>query len=95
MFPEKFVDQLPAVLADAPPIPGEEARYAQLLAVIDAANKDLKLKAAMTEAAAEAEMELVKPPRPVFPTQFEIPTRHQLSRGMTVCMTFFFSAREG
>jgi hypothetical protein len=61
VFPDKFVDQLPAVLADAPPMPGEEARYAQVLAVIDAANKDPKLKAAMTEAAAETEAELVKP----------------------------------
>jgi hypothetical protein len=61
VFPEKFVDQLPAVLADAPPMPGEEARYAQVLAVIDAANRNPKLKAAMTEAAAETEAELVKP----------------------------------
>ena len=29
--PEAFVDTLPAVLADAPPLPGEEARYAQVL----------------------------------------------------------------
>ena len=29
VFPEKFVDELPLVLADAPPLPGEEARYAQ------------------------------------------------------------------
>src|SRR5262245_27192177 len=61
VFSEKFVDQLRAVLADAPPMPGEEARYAQVLAVIDAANKDPKLKAAMTEAAAEAETDLAKP----------------------------------
>src|SRR5215470_15766470 len=26
VFPEKFVEQLPLVLADAPPLPGEEAR---------------------------------------------------------------------
>src|SRR5262252_3414826 len=51
VFPEKFVDQLPAVLADAPPLPGEEARYAQVLAVIAAAKSDPKLKAAMTKAA--------------------------------------------
>ncbi|MFY9631750.1 MAG: DUF1254 domain-containing protein [Candidatus Cybelea sp.] len=31
VVPEKFVDDLPAVLADAPPLPGEEARYAQVL----------------------------------------------------------------
>jgi len=61
VFPEKFVDQLPAVLADAPPLPGEEARYAQVLAVVAAAEVDPKLKAAMTQAAAEADEQLVKP----------------------------------
>ena len=35
VFPDKFFDELPAVLADAPPLPGEEARYAQVLAVLD------------------------------------------------------------
>lgn len=61
VFPEKFVDQLPAVLADASPLPGEEARYAQVLAVAAAAQGDAKLKTAMTSAAAQAEEELVKP----------------------------------
>ena len=61
VFPEKFVDQLPVVLADAPPLPGEEARYAQVLAVVEAAQADAKLKAAMAEAAAEADEQLVKP----------------------------------
>ena len=61
VFPEKFVDQLPTVLADAPPLPGEEARYAQVLAVIAAAKTDPKLKSAMTKAAAEADDQLVKP----------------------------------
>jgi hypothetical protein len=59
--PESFVDTLPAVLADAPPLPGEEARYGQLLAVLDAAKNDPKIKAAMTQAAAEADEQLVKP----------------------------------
>ena len=59
--PESFVDTLPAVLADAPPLPGEEARYAQVLAVLEAAKSNPKLKAAMTEAAAEADEKLVKP----------------------------------
>jgi hypothetical protein len=35
--PETFFDQLPQVLKDAPPLPGEEARYAQVLAAIAAA----------------------------------------------------------
>jgi hypothetical protein len=59
--PEAFVDTLPVVLADAPPLPGEEARYAQLFAVLEAAKSNPKLKAAMTEAAAEADEQLVKP----------------------------------
>ena len=59
--PEAFVGTLPAVLTDAPPLPGEEARYAQLSAVLAAARVDPKLKAAMSEAAAEADEELVKP----------------------------------
>jgi hypothetical protein len=61
VFPEKFVDELPRVLADAPPLPGEEARYAQVLAVLDAAQRDPELHAAMTEGAAEADAELVTP----------------------------------
>jgi hypothetical protein len=61
VHPDKFVDQLPEVLADAPPLPGEEARYAQVLAVIEAARREPKLKAAMTKAAAEADEELVEP----------------------------------
>jgi hypothetical protein len=61
VFPEKFVDQLPAVLADAPALPGEEARYAQVLAVIQAAKRDPTLKKAMTEGARESEELLVKP----------------------------------
>lgn len=61
VFPEKFVDELPAVLADAPALPGEEARYAQVLAVLAAAKKDPTLKQAMTEAAQDADTKLVKP----------------------------------
>jgi hypothetical protein len=59
--PEKFFDELPAVFNDAPPMPGEEARYAQVLAVLEAAKADPKIKAAMTKAALEADAELIKP----------------------------------
>ena len=58
---ESFVDTLPTVLADAPPLPGEEARYVQVLAVLDAAKNDQQLKTAMTEGAVEAEEQLVNP----------------------------------
>jgi hypothetical protein len=59
--PEKLLDELPAVLRDAPPLPGEEARYAQLLAVLDAAGRDPALKAAMIDEATRADEDLVKP----------------------------------
>jgi hypothetical protein len=59
--PEKFFDELPTVLADAPPLPGEEARYAQVLAVLAAAKDNAKIKQAMLEAAKEAEDKLVNP----------------------------------
>ena len=59
--PDKFVDELAQVLADAPPLPGEEARYAQVLAVLEAAKADPKLKEAMTAGAKESETLLVKP----------------------------------
>ena len=61
VFPEKFFDELPAVLADAPPLPGEEARYAQVAAVLAAAKDNPKMKQAMIEAAKDAEETLVTP----------------------------------
>jgi hypothetical protein len=61
VVPESFFDVLPKVLADAPPLPGEEARYAELDAVLAAAGQDPKIKAAMNEAAVAADNELVKP----------------------------------
>lgn len=61
VIPERFFDELPIVLADAPPLPGEEARYTQILAVINAAKKDPTLKKAIIEAAQEAEKEIIKP----------------------------------
>jgi hypothetical protein len=61
VFPDKFFDELPAVLKDAPPLPGEESRYAQILAVIEAAKKDPALKKAMIEEAYKADKELIDP----------------------------------
>ncbi|TDY22993.1 hypothetical protein B0G81_3316 [Paraburkholderia sp. BL6665CI2N2] len=59
--PDRFIDDLPAVLADAPPMPGEEARYAQMLAVVAAAKNDAGLKEAFTRGARKADEQLVKP----------------------------------
>jgi len=61
VFPDKIVDELPLVFADAPPMPGEEARYAQVLAVIEAAKADPKIKQAFIDGASEADEQLVKP----------------------------------
>lgn len=59
--PETFFDVLPAVMNDAPPLPGEEARYAQIRAVLDGAAKDSKLKDALTQVAVETDSDLVTP----------------------------------
>jgi hypothetical protein len=61
VVPERFFDVLPQVLADAPPMPGEESRYAQIAAVLAVAEKDSKIKAALTRAAVEADARLVAP----------------------------------
>ena len=61
VVPERAVDQIAPALADAPPLPGEEARYAQVLAVIEAMKQEPKLKSLLIKAAAEAEEQLVKP----------------------------------
>ena len=61
VLPEKFADELPLVFADAPPLPGEEARYAQVLAVLTAAKDNPELKQAVMDGAKEANEHLVKP----------------------------------
>ena len=61
VVPERFFGELPAVLADAPPLPGEEARYAQVMAVLAAAKDNPSLMAAMIAAAKEADEKLVTP----------------------------------
>jgi len=61
VFPETFFDQLPLVLADAPPLPGEEARYAEMLAVAAAAKENPALKKALIDEATKTESELVAP----------------------------------
>ena len=59
--PSKFWDQLPVVLADTTPLPGEEAHYAKASALVDAARRDPAIKAAMTDEAMRTEKELVAP----------------------------------
>ncbi len=61
VVPENFVDELTLVLDDALSLPGEEARYAEVLSVVAAAQKDLRLKAAMIDEARLAEEDLISP----------------------------------
>lgn len=61
VFPETFFDQLPLVMEDAPPLPGEEALYAQIAGVLVAAATDPALKAALADEAAKTEAEVIAP----------------------------------
>jgi len=59
--PETFFAELPAILKRVPPLPGEEALYAQINSVLDAAAKDPAIQQALTDAAVAAEKELITP----------------------------------
>ncbi|WP_244482213.1 DUF1254 domain-containing protein [Rhizobium sp. Root1204] len=61
VFPETFFQQLPQVMKDAPPLPGEEARCAQIEAVLAAAQADTSIMTAMVDEAKKAEAELITP----------------------------------
>ena len=59
--PATFFDVLPQALDAARPLPGEEALYALVRSVLDAAGADRSLRKALKDAAAEADEALVKP----------------------------------
>lgn len=61
VVPEKFFDELPALLKDAKPLPGEEARYAQMAALSAIAKSDPQLKAAMIDEAKKADSDVIDP----------------------------------
>jgi hypothetical protein len=61
VFPDKFFDQISQVLQDAPPLRGEEAHYAEVLALAKTVQQDPKLKAAVIDEATKAEEELISP----------------------------------
>src|SRR6516225_955595 len=61
VVPEKFFDELTAVLDNAPPLPVEEARYGQMRALLDAIKNNPALKQPLTQAVTEVENELVTP----------------------------------
>ena len=61
VVPATFFDQLPAVLADAPPLAGEDTRYAEVLAIIAAAQKDPALMKVLVDEATRTEQTLIEP----------------------------------
>jgi len=61
VVPEKYFDQLGAVLDAVPPLPGEEGLYTNFRSLLKAAERDPAIQAALVEAAVEADREVVKP----------------------------------
>jgi hypothetical protein len=61
VVPEVFFDQLPEVMREVPPLPGEEALYKWIGSVLDAAAKDPVIKKELVETAVAAEKELIPP----------------------------------
>jgi len=61
VVPEKFFDELRDVLEETPPLPGEEHWYTTAHQLLDAAQQDPKLKAALVAAANDAEKNIVTP----------------------------------
>ena len=61
VIPEKFFDQLPVVMKEIPPLPGEESLYGMMQSVLDAAAKDPAVKETLVRTAVAAEEELIKP----------------------------------
>lgn len=59
--PESFFDQLPSVMTAVPPLPGEEALYASIRQVLEAAQVDPAVKKALQEVAVETEHEVIAP----------------------------------
>lgn len=59
--PTTFFDQLPEILDKVPPMPGEEARYSAIRAMLAAAKADPEIKKAIDAAAVETEEQVVKP----------------------------------
>jgi hypothetical protein len=59
--PDTFFDELPAVMKEVPPLPGEEALYAWIGSVLDAAANDPEIKRTLNETAAQAESEMITP----------------------------------
>ncbi|MGD9511745.1 MAG: DUF1254 domain-containing protein, partial [Geminicoccaceae bacterium] len=61
VVPDKYFDQFPEVLDMVPPLPGEEALYAQFRWLLEVAAKDETRKAAIVDEAVKAENGVIGP----------------------------------
>lgn len=61
VIPEKFFDQFEEVLKTVPPLPGEEALYAQFRSMMEVAKRDPEIKKALDSAAVETERDAISP----------------------------------
>jgi hypothetical protein len=61
VVPEKFFDQFPVVLESVPPLPGEEAQYAQFRQLMAAAKADPGINDVLVEAAVETDKQVIQP----------------------------------
>jgi hypothetical protein len=61
VVPEKFFDQLGAVLDELPPLLGEAAMYQQFRSILDAAAKDPAIKKALVDTAVQTDHDVVEP----------------------------------
>lgn len=61
VVPETFFDQLPEVLEMVPPLPGEEALYAQFRWLMDVVANDPELEQAIVDEAVATEKEVIDP----------------------------------
>src|SRR5262249_51906686 len=59
--PDTFFDELPAVMQQVPPLPGEEALYAWIGSVLAAAATNPAIKKTLKETVAQAENEMIAP----------------------------------
>ena len=60
-MPEKFLEQIQAVMKLVPPLPGEEALYGWIGSVLQAATEDPEVKKALVESFVVADKELISP----------------------------------
>jgi hypothetical protein len=61
VVPEKFFDELGAVLQAVPPLPGEEALYSNFHVLLDTAKHNPEIKKILVETAVSTDKEVIKP----------------------------------